>query len=81
MEAMEIGRVCIKTMGRETGRKCVILERVDENFVLVDSPWVKRRRCNLHHLEPTDAKIAVKQGANSADVEKALKKAKVSPDT
>lgn len=72
---MDVGRICVKTAGRETGRKCVVVSKIDENFVLVDSPSVRRRRCNVRHLNSTEAKIDLAEGASTAEVEKALKKA------
>jgi large subunit ribosomal protein L14e len=72
---VDVGRVCVKIAGREAGRKCVVVSRIDENFVLVDSPSVRRRRCNVRHLKPTEAKIDLKEDASTADVKKALKKA------
>lgn len=33
---MEIGRVCIKIAGRDAGMKCVVVEQLDNNFVLID---------------------------------------------
>ncbi|MEK6977003.1 MAG: 50S ribosomal protein L14e [Candidatus Hydrothermarchaeota archaeon] len=74
---LDVGRVCVKLAGREVGRKCVILERVDKNFVLVAAPGVKRRRCNVRHLEPTDLVLEF-QGTGEEAVKAALEKAKVS---
>ena len=71
----EVGRVCVKIAGREAGKKAVVVEQIDKNFVLVDSPWVKRRRCNVKHLEPLDVVLKIKKGASSEEVEKALKEA------
>ena len=33
MAALEVGRVCIKTAGREKGKKCVVVDVIDKNFV------------------------------------------------
>ncbi len=74
---MEVGRVCVKLAGREAGKKCVIVEKIDENFVIIDSPFVRRRRCNIRHLEPLDILVDIKEGADSKEVEKALRKAKL----
>jgi large subunit ribosomal protein L14e len=74
---VDVGRVCVKIAGREAGRKCVVVSTIDENFVLVDSPLVRRRRCNVRHLKPTEAKISLTEGAATGAVEKALKKAGV----
>ncbi len=76
MTAMEIGRICIKTAGREKGKKCVIVDVIDKNFVLITGPksltGVKRRRANIKHLKPTEEKIKIKKGASDEAVLKAL---------
>lgn len=59
MAAIEIGRVCVKTAGREAGQKCVIVDLIDEKFVEVVGSEVKNRRCNINHLEPTQDTIEV----------------------
>jgi large subunit ribosomal protein L14e len=77
---MEVGRICVKLLGRETGRKCVVVDVVDKNFVLVTGPksvtGVRRRRTNVDHLEPTPESVEVKKGAPDDEVEKALTKGK-----
>lgn len=79
MVAIEVGRVCKKLTGREAGRYCVVVDLIDESYLLVTGPRnvskVKRRQCNILHLEPTEDKLDIKKGAPDADVEKALKKA------
>lgn len=76
MPAIEVGRICVKLLGREAGRKCVIVDIIDENFVLVTGPksvsGVKRRRCNIDHLEVLDKKININKGASDEEVLKAL---------
>lgn len=74
---IDIGRVCIKLAGREAGKKCVIVEKIDKNFVLIDSPVIRRRRCNIRHLEPLETIVNIKEGASEEELKKALKKAKV----
>jgi len=71
MAAIEVGRVCIKTLGREAGNTCVIVEVLDKNFVVVDGN-IKRRRCNVKHVEPTDKKVELEKGASSEEVKLAL---------
>jgi len=79
MPIIEVGRICVKTRGREAGKKCVIVDIIDENYVLVTGPkdvnGVKRRRVNILHIEPTDKKININKGANDEDVKKALQEA------
>jgi len=71
---LEVGRVCLKTAGREAGRYCIVLKKMDENFVLVTGPKettkVKRRRCNIEHLEPLMEKIKIAAEASDSEVMK-----------
>lgn len=79
MPAIEIGRICVKIRGREAGRKCVIVDLIDDNYVLVTGPkalnGVKRRRVNVKHIEPLDKKIELSKGASDDEVLKALESA------
>ncbi|HNZ87819.1 MAG TPA: 50S ribosomal protein L14e [Methanofastidiosum sp.] len=81
MMAMEIGRVCTKLLGREADKNCVIVDIVNKNFVVVSGPkeitGVKRRRCNIKHLEPWDVKVNVEKGASDETLKQAIQKAKV----
>lgn len=76
MPAIEVGRICVKVAGREAGRKCVVVDIVDENFVLVTGPkqltGVKRRRVNIKHIEPLDKLVKITRGASDEDVLKAI---------
>ncbi len=78
MPIIEVGRICVKTRGREAGRKCVIVDIIDEKFVLITGPksvsGVKRRRVNINHIEPLDKKINIKKGASDEEVIQALEK-------
>ncbi|MBD3186663.1 50S ribosomal protein L14e [Candidatus Bathyarchaeota archaeon] len=79
MASLEVGRICVKTSGREALRRCVLVEIIDKNFALVTGPkeisGIRRRRVNLSHLEPTDDKIDLKKNASDEKVMDALKKA------
>jgi large subunit ribosomal protein L14e len=76
---MEVGRICVKTLGREAGKKCVVIDLVDKNFVLITGPKavteIKRRRANISHLEPTREKIEINRGATDEEITEALKTA------
>lgn len=76
MPAIEVGRVCVKIAGREAGRKCVIVDIIDRNFVLVTGPQevtgVKRRRANINHIEPTEKRVNIKRGNNDEEIMEAL---------
>ena len=79
MPAIEVGRICVKTLGREAGKKCIIVETIDQNFVLITGPKaitsVKRRRANINHIEPTNEMIEIKKGATDEEITEALKTA------
>lgn len=77
MSVYDIGRICIKTMGRESGFYCVIVDVIDKNYILVDGVKVRRRRVNYKHIEPTSDVIEIKKGADHKEVEAAIKKAKL----
>lgn len=81
MGVIEIGRICIKTHGREMRKKCVVVERVDKNFVVVTGPkeltGVRRRRANVDHLDPTKHKIGIKSGEDDKAVSQAITQAKL----
>jgi len=74
----DVGRICMKTAGREAGKFCVIVDVLEEGFVLVTGPkavtHVKRRKCNIEHLEPTPEVIKIGKNASDDDVMSAYKK-------
>jgi large subunit ribosomal protein L14e len=72
---IEPGRVCVKVAGREAGEKCVVLEVLDHNFVVVAGPRVRRRKCNVDHLEPTPHKLELKD-TSPEGIKKAFEEAK-----
>jgi large subunit ribosomal protein L14e len=73
----DVGRICVKIVGREAGRKCIIVETIDMSFVLITGPkeltGVKRRRVNISHIEPTQEKIKIKRGATDEEIMETLK--------
>jgi large subunit ribosomal protein L14e len=79
LPAIEVGNICVKILGREAGKKCVIVDIVDKNFVLITGPkmvtGIKRRRANISHIEPTGEKIDIKRGATDEEIAEALKTA------
>ena len=77
MSVYDIGRVCIKTRGREANYRCVVLNIIDKNNVLVEGLKVKRRACNIKHLAPTKDKLEISKEENSENLKKAIEKAKM----
>lgn len=75
MMVMDVGRVCVKLTGHEAGKRCVIVDVVDDVYVVVSGPGVKRRRCNVAHLEPLEQKVEIVKGAPDEEVKRALEAA------
>lgn len=69
---VEVGRVCVKLAGHEAGKRCVVVEVLDSTYVVVSGPGVKRRRCNIAHLEPLEHKVDISKGASDEEVRRAL---------
>lgn len=67
-----VGRVCIKIAGRDAGKFGVIVEVVDDTYVVVDGQ-TRRRKVNVNHLEPTSNILEITEKATTEDVVKALK--------
>jgi len=73
----EIGRLCIKIAGRDADKKCVVVDKIDDKFVLIDGQ-TRRRKCNIVHLEPLDKVVKIKKNASHDVVVKEFKKIKIS---
>ena len=69
MSAFNIGRIVTKIMGREAGRKAVVTQLLDKNFVEISGPYeisgIKRRRVNIAHIEPTSYSLELNLDKNS----------------
>jgi large subunit ribosomal protein L14e len=77
MAGLEEGTVCIKTRGKEAGRKVVVLEfNKKTGLAIIEGPYVKRRKCNLKHLLPLQKKIPVKKGMKKEELAKLIKQGK-----
>ena len=67
MSIFSVGRVCVKIAGRDAGRKCVVLQQLDNHYVLVDGN-TRRKKVNINHLEPLDQMLEVKESASHAEI-------------
>jgi large subunit ribosomal protein L14e len=69
---MDVGRICVKLKGREEGCRCVIVDLVDRNYVIVTGPpevtGVRRRRVNMSHLQPLDEIIEIRRNASDEEI-------------
>ncbi len=76
MSVLEIGRLCLKVSGRDKGKRCVIVELIDRNYVLITGPksvsGVRRRRVNVNHLSFLDEKLEIPSGASDEEVAEAF---------
>jgi large subunit ribosomal protein L14e len=76
MTLYKTGRICVKVVGREAGSHCVIVEQKETNYVVVTGPkkitGVRRRLCNIRHLEPLETVLEISKGADDEAVENAI---------
>ena len=70
---IEIGRLCVKIAGRDSGLKCVIVDILDDKFVLIDGE-TRRRKCNILHLELLKDAIKIKKNASHDEIKKEFEK-------
>lgn len=76
MSVLEIGRMCLKVSGRDKGKRCVIVELIDRNYVIITGPksvsGVRKRRVNVNHLRFLDEKLEIQPGASDEEIAEAL---------
>lgn len=81
MPAIETGRVCVKTAGKDAGKYCVITKVIDTSFVEITGPkalsGVASQKTNIKHLEATADKVEIAAGAKDEDVLSAVEAAKL----
>lgn len=81
MVSLDVGTVCMKVAGRESGAICCVVKPMGKTFVMITGPklvtGIKRRRCNIEHLEPTEIKLDIKEDVADEEVIEAYKKANV----
>ncbi|MBI4441173.1 50S ribosomal protein L14e [Candidatus Woesearchaeota archaeon] len=71
MSLFETGRLCVKIAGRDAGAKCVVIDVMNRNYVLVDGQ-TRRRKCNVQHLEPLQTTLPLTKNASHDAVTKAF---------
>lgn len=72
----DIGRICVKIAGRDAGKKCVIVDVIDNNYVLIDGA-TRRRKCNISHLEPTEKVLKIAKAAKHEEIVKVFEAEKL----
>ena len=68
---MKIGQLCLKIAGRDGNNWCAIVDKIDDNYVLIDGN-VRRKKCNIKHLEATEKILKIKKRASTDEIKKAL---------
>ena len=66
---IEIGRLCVKLAGRDAGLKCIVVDILDDKFVLIDGE-TRRRKCNILHIEPLKDVIKINKKASHEEIKK-----------
>jgi large subunit ribosomal protein L14e len=79
MKMFEIGRLCMKIAGRDAGKKCLIVDVIDEHFVMIDGQ-TRRRKSNIKHLEPLGQAAEITKNAPAPEVIRVLKEMGVEVD-
>jgi len=72
----EVGRICVKLAGRDAGKKCVVIDVIDDQYVLIDGQ-TRRRKCSIAHLEPVDQVVKIKKNASNKEVVSTLNKVSI----
>jgi large subunit ribosomal protein L14e len=61
----------MKIAGRDAGKVCVVIDKLDDNYVMIDGQ-TRRRKCNIGHLEMIEKEVKVKKNASNKEVIEAL---------
>lgn len=69
----DIGRIVIKTKGRDANKPAVVIDVLDNNYVLIDG-FTRKRKCSIAHLEPLDKTIKIKKNEKTETIKELLKK-------
>ena len=72
VKMIEIGRLILKIAGRDANKKGLIVDVIDDNYVLIDGQ-VRRRKCNIKHIEPLDKVLKLSKNASHEEVKSVLK--------
>lgn len=78
IKGIDKGDICVKTSGKEAGKKCIVIDIIDKNFALITGPkeitGIKRRRSSIRHLTSTGEKISISSGTSDKELLEILKK-------
>ncbi len=69
----DVGRICLKTAGRDAGNFCMVIKKLELPYVIVEG-YTRRKKVNIRHLEPTDKVVEISEEATREKVIIALEK-------
>ena len=67
------GDAALKLAGRDACHICAVVQILDANYVVIDGN-VRKRKCNVKHLEFLGKNISIKKDAAKSEVLDGLKK-------
>ena len=70
---IEIGRIVVKIAGRDAGKKAVIIDKINDDYVIIDGQ-TRRKKVNIKHIEPLDRTIKLNKNSQHEEVVAELKK-------
>ena len=74
---VEIGRVSLVNYGKDYGQLVIIVDVIDQNRALVDSPDMERTQMNFKKLQLTDIKVDIKRSPKKKTLIAAMEAADV----
>ncbi len=74
---VEIGRVALVNYGPQYGKLVVIVDVIDQNRALIDSPDMVRTSINFKRLSLTDITISISRNPKKKDLAKAVEEGEV----
>ena len=73
MSLFNVGRLVIKIAGRDAGKTGIVVNQIDDNYVLIDG-HVRRKKCNIKHLEALPQILKIKKDASHEEVKTEFEK-------
>ena len=72
MALLDVGRVVVKTRGRDAGFHGVVVGKVSGGRVAVAGPNLREKTVSIHHVEPLPQKVDASDSAQAAEALKSL---------
>ncbi|VVB51564.1 50S ribosomal protein L14e [uncultured archaeon] len=72
MALLDVGRVVVKTRGRDAGFHGVVISKVEGGRVAVAGPNIREKTVSIHHVEPLPNKVDASDATSAANALKSL---------